>query len=118
MRISSELKADTERIRAELKKLAYVGKLPYYGVLGEAVGKHARWPKWTEVLDKISEEKPDITALVLNATTGWPSRVGYKYTNGEPTPEQKKLAREQLDAVFKRNCPSKAAPKLPQRKRR
>jgi hypothetical protein len=67
MRRSPDLEADRERIRAALKKLAVGGQVTYYGVLREAVGKHARWPLWTEVLDAISREKPDVTSLVLLA---------------------------------------------------
>jgi hypothetical protein len=118
MRPSADLEADREGIRTKLKKLAAAGKLTYYGVLGEAVGKHARWPLWTEVLDAISREKPDLTSLVLLANEGWPSRIGYQNTNGRPTRKQKELAQRQLDAVFKHYCPGKSAPRLPQRKRR
>jgi hypothetical protein len=83
----------------------------------------ARWPKWTEVLDGISDDElakgnPDITDLVLSATTGWPSRISRQFTNGKPTPQQEQKAQRGLDAVFSGYCPGKQAPKLPQRKRR
>lgn len=118
MRSSSDYQADKERVRAELKRLAHAGKLTYYGVLGNAVGKHARWPLWKNILDEISrEEKPDITFLVLNAATGWPSQIGYENTGGKPTLAQKQHAQAQLDAVFRYYCPGKPTPRLPQRKR-
>jgi hypothetical protein len=37
-------------------RLAHAGEITYYGVLGAAVGKHARWPLWT-LLDGISDDE-------------------------------------------------------------
>jgi hypothetical protein len=116
-RDSSTLLADKKRVHAELMRLARAGQITYYGDLGAAVGKPARWSKWTEVLDAISDdENPDITDLVLSAKTGWPSRISRQYTNGKPTPQQQAKAQRGLDAVFSRYCPAKQAPKLPQPK--
>ena len=89
--------ADKNRVHAELMRLARAGQITYYGTLGAAVGKHAQWPKWTEVLDGISDDElakgnPDITDLVLSATTGWPSRISRQFTNEKPTPHQQQKA--------------------------
>jgi hypothetical protein len=120
---SSTLLADKKSVHAELMRLARAGQITYYGALGAAVRKHAQWPKWTEVLDGISDDElakrnPDITDLVLSATTGWPSRISRQFTNGKPTDQQKEKAQRGLDAVFSHYCPGKQAPILPQRKRR
>ena len=116
---SSTFLADKNRVHAELMRLARAGQITYYGALGAAVGKHARWPKWTQVLDGISDDElakknPDITDLVLSAKTGWPSRI--QFTNGKLTPQQKQKAQSVLDAVFSHYCPGKQAPRLPQRR--
>ena len=120
---SSTFLADKNRVHAELMRLARAGQITYYGALGAAVGKHARWPLWTQVLDGISDDElakgnPDITDLVLSAKTGWPSRISRQFTNDEPTPEQKLKAQRGLNDVFNHYCPGKPAPILPQRKRR
>ena len=100
-------------------RLARAGQITYYSALGAAVGKHARWPLWPIVLERISDDElakgdPDITDLVLNAKTGWPSRI--QFTNGKLTPQQKQKAQSVLDAVFSHYCPGKQAPRLPQRR--
>jgi hypothetical protein len=120
---SSTFFADKKRVHAELMKLAHAGQITYYGSLGAAVGKHARWPLWTQVLDGISDDElakgnPDITDLVLGAKTGWPSRISRQFTNGKPTAQQKQKAQLGLNAVFNCYCPGKQAPILPQRKGR
>src|ERR1700758_5138829 len=106
---------DKGRIRSELKKLAHAGELTYYGVPGASVGKPARWPLWKQVLDEISletpKEDPDITFLVLNASTGWPGQIGFSPTDAKPTPAQKAHAQTELDRVFRRYCPGKPTPK-------
>jgi hypothetical protein len=73
------------------------------------------------VLDEISDdetrkEMPDITFLVLNAGTGWPSQIGFESTDSKPTPEQQQKARLELDKVFRRYCPNKPTPTLPKRR--
>jgi hypothetical protein len=120
---SSTLLADKKSVHADLMRLALAGQITYYGALGAAVGKHAQWPKWTEVLDGISDDElakgnPDITDLVLSATTGWPSRISRQFTNGKPTDQQREKAQRGLDGVFSHYCPGKQAPILPQRKHR
>jgi hypothetical protein len=113
---------DKSRIRSELMTLARAGELTYYGVLGASVGKPARWTLWKTVLDEVSLETPktdpDITFLVLNASTGWPGQIGFSPTDGKPTPAQMAHAQKELDRVFRRYCPGKQTPVLPQRKRR
>ncbi len=120
---SSTFFADKKRVHAELMRLARAGEITYYGALGAAVGKPARWPLWTKVLDGISDDElakgnPDITDLVLSAKTGWPSRISRQFTNDKPTDQQQQKAQLGLNAVFSRYCPGKQAPKLPRRKGR
>ena len=123
---SSTPLADKKSVHAELMRLARAGQITYYGDLGAAVRKPARWSKWTEVLDDISDDELakgnpdnlDITDLVLSATTGWPSRISRQFTNGKPTDQQKEKAQRGLDAVFSHYCPGKQAPKLPLPRRR
>jgi hypothetical protein len=116
--------ADRRRIRDELMKLACAGEVTYYSVLGGIIDKHERWPRWKPILDDISRDevevknKPDITFLVLNASTGWPGQIGFEPTRGQPTDQQKLFAQQKLDEVFAEYCPGKAAPKLPLRRRR
>ena len=116
---SSTFLADKKRVHAELMRLAHAGQITYYGALGAAVGKQARWPLWTHVLERISDDElakgnPDITDLVLSAKTGWPSRI--QFTNSKLTAQQKQKAQSGLDAVFAHYCPGKQAPMLPQPK--
>jgi hypothetical protein len=114
--------ADKKRVHSELMKFAHAGELTYYGVLGAAVGKPARWSLWKQVLDEIAREelrqgKPDITSIVLSAATGWPSQVDFKSTGDEPDKGQMERAQTKLDEVFRHYYPSKPTPTLPQRKR-
>jgi hypothetical protein len=83
-----------QRVYAELMKLAHAGKITYYKALGGSVGIPQQGP-WQPMLDGISDDEkhkgnPDIADLVLNATTGWPSRISKKFTKGTPTPGQKR----------------------------
>jgi hypothetical protein len=112
-----------KKVRSELTRLALVGELTYYGELGEAVGKHKQWPHWGLVLNGISEEEnrkelPDITFLVLNSGTGWPSQIDFKRTDGEPSEEQRQRAQLELNKIFRHYCPDKPAPILPRRRSR
>ena len=100
-------------IRAELETLAALGTLTYYKDLGAIVGKPARWTLWKTILDEIGCEKPDLTIIVLNAKTGWPSQIGYKATGGKPSVEQKEFAQGELARVFQKYCPSRPVPKFP-----
>jgi hypothetical protein len=122
MRVSAKYLTDRRNIRCELIRLARAGELTYYGLLGAKVRKHRQWPLWKRALDEISDDEtrkdlPDITFLVLNASTGWPSQIGFESTDNKPTPEQKRKARTELDKVFQYYCSSKPTPTLPQRKR-
>ena len=113
--------ADKQQIHAELMKLAHAGKITYYKDLGAAIGIPQQEP-WRAKLDGISDDekrkgKPDIADLLLNAKTGWPSRISRQFTNGEPKPELKQQHQRDLNAVFSRYCPSKQAPTLPLPKR-
>ena len=94
--------ADKNRVHAELMRLARAGQITYYSALGAAVGKHARWPLWPIVLERISDDE---------LAKGDP-----EFTNGKLTPQQKQKAQSVLDAVFSHYCPGKQAPRLPQRR--
>jgi hypothetical protein len=100
-------------VRAELEKLARAGRVTYYKDLGAVMGKPPRWTLWKGVLDAISYTKPDISIIVLQASSGWPGQIDYSATNGRPTPAQKKFAQEELAKVFDAYCPGKPVPQLP-----
>ena len=102
-----------ETIRAEIEKLACAGRVTYYKDLGATIGKPARWTLWKAVLDTISYKKPDVTIIVLNAKSGWPSQIAYKATGGKPSDEQKQFAQAELAKVFELYCPSRPVPRLP-----
>jgi hypothetical protein len=110
---SPEYSAIKAQIEAELKKLAGAGKVTYYKDLGETIGKPARWAMWKRLLDDISRNKPDITIIVLNATSGWPGQINYNPTDGKPTDAQKRFAQNELAKVFNAHCPGKPVPQLP-----
>jgi hypothetical protein len=107
-----------DTVRAELEKLARAGRVTYYKDLGAVIGKPARWTLWKEVLDTISYSKPDITIIVLNATTGWPGQIDYKATDGKPSISQQQFAQAELARVFAQHCPGKLVPKLPIKRKR
>lgn len=100
-------------VRIELEKLARAGRVTYYKDLGATIGKPARWTLWKDVLDEISYTKPDISIIVLQASSGWPGQIDYSATNGKPTPAQKIIAQNELAKVFSAYCPGKPVPQLP-----
>ena len=100
-------------VRSELEKLARAGRTTYYKDLGATIGKPARWTLWKEVLDEISYAKPDITIIVLQASSGWPGQIDYSATSGKPTPDQRKFAQDELTKVFSAYCPGSPVPQLP-----
>jgi hypothetical protein len=56
------------------------------------------------VLDAIANAadkagRPDLTYLVRNAQTGYPSRIG-RMTRRQPTPEQKQLAHKKMQEII------------------
>jgi hypothetical protein len=103
-------------VRKELEKLARSGRVTYYSDLGAIIGKPARWTLWKDVLDEISYTKPDISIIVLLASSGWPGQIEYSATNGKPTPAQKAFAQEELNKVFSSYCPGKPVPQLPMKR--
>lgn len=100
-------------VRTQLEKLARAGRVTYYKDLGATIGKPARWTLWKDVLDEISYAKPDITIIVLQASSGWPGQIDYSATNGKPTQAQKTFAQEELAKVFSTYCPGRPVPQLP-----
>ncbi|QPC44637.1 hypothetical protein HW532_19185 [Kaustia mangrovi] len=101
------------RIREVLKTWAREGAprsdKNSYAELGRLVGIPAQGP-WKPVLDLISCEEeakglPDITYMVIRKSTGLPGQIGGSPAN-PPTSAQIATAREKLQEVFKRYCPT------------
>jgi len=93
------------RIVAELQRCARATPLerPTYTELGRVVEIPPMGP-WEPVLDAIAKEcedagRPDITFLVQNARTGYPSRVS-RTTRRNLLPSQKERAREELQRII------------------
>jgi hypothetical protein len=75
----------------------------HYGELGKAVGMAAQGP-WKPILDEIAKEetsqgRPDFTYLVISRQTGLPGQIGFESAK-PPTPEQRKMADEEIERVF------------------
>jgi hypothetical protein len=94
-----------ELVRAEFLKCATAAPMqfPTYSEFGPRVGIPTQGP-WQPVLDAIADEEdakkePDITFVIRNKTTGYPSRVG-RTTRKTLEPWQKQLAREKVQAVI------------------
>lgn len=45
--------SEKENIRNELRKIAGLGQVTYYGDLGAVIGRPARWPLWNQFLTKL-----------------------------------------------------------------
>jgi hypothetical protein len=76
---------------------------PTYTQFGERVGIPPQGP-WQPVLDAIDNDadkagRPDLTFLITNARTGYPSRIARKTTK-QPTPEQKERARKKMQEII------------------
>ena len=72
-------------------------------ISGAALGIPTRGP-WKPVLDMISLEetavnRPDITYVVVKASTGYPGQIGFKAAN-PPSDEQKALSDSVQRTVF------------------
>jgi hypothetical protein len=66
------------------------------------------------LLDQISQEEiargqPDITFLLINKRTKFPGQIGFVRAN-KPSPDQVRLARRKLKAVFDKYCPGAPMP--------
>jgi hypothetical protein len=86
---------------------------PTYAELGARVGIPPRGP-WLPVLDAIANDadrvgEPDLTFLVRNAQTGYPSRIG-RVTQRQATVEQKRLARAKMQEVIDKYNPGTRNP--------
>jgi hypothetical protein len=73
-----------------------------YGKLGLALGIPARGP-WKAVLDELSHAekaagRPDITYLVVKASTGYPGQIGFKLAD-PLSDEQRILADATINEV-------------------
>jgi alkylated DNA nucleotide flippase Atl1 len=112
-----DYKSYVEPVRIELMRLIRAGEVTYYGELGQIIGKPARWTHWKKVLDEISYSKPDISIIVLLASSGWPGQIDYSSTGGKPTTAQKQFAQNEIAKVFALHRPGKPVPQLPIKRR-
>jgi hypothetical protein len=94
-----------EAIRKELIRCATATPMerPTYTELGRRVGIPPQGP-WQPVLDAIADEedaanRPDITFLIRNAQTNYPSRIG-RVTKRNPDPSQKEHARKKMQEII------------------
>jgi hypothetical protein len=97
-------------IERELERCARASPMerPTYTQLGARVGIPPQGP-WQPVLDLIANDAdkagvPDLTYLVRNAQTGYPSRIG-RMTRRQATDDQKRLARTKLQEVIDKYNP-------------
>jgi hypothetical protein len=102
-------------IHSELITLAKARPLKTitYGEFGVRVGIPARGP-WKRILDLIAKEElarglPDITFLVVNKGTGYPSQIGFKDAR-PPTAAQKAQAKTEGQKIVARYNPDAANP--------
>lgn len=100
-------------IRNELLKCARAGEMPFYKEFGERVGIPPQGP-WKPILDLISDEQTkmgcsDITFLLRKKETGLPGQIGFVQAKN-PTPDQRKKAKIELQKVFNQYCPGTRIP--------
>jgi hypothetical protein len=86
---------------------------PTYTELGQRVGIPTRGP-WQPVLDAIANDadkanEPDLTFLIRNARTGYPSRIG-RVTKKNPLPWQKERARDKIQEIIDKYNPETPNP--------
>jgi hypothetical protein len=104
-----------ELVRSELLKCATAKPMqfPAYSEFGPRVGIPTQGP-WKPVLDAIADAcdaagEPDITFVIKNKTTGYPSRVG-RVTRRNLTPDQKRFARGKVQEVIDKFNPGTRNP--------
>jgi hypothetical protein len=102
-------------IRSELLKCATATPMqfPTFRAFAARVGMPIQGP-WKPILDVISVEetdqgKPDITFLLLNRHTRYPMQIGLVHSN-DPTPQQRELARRQVQKIIDRYNPGTPNP--------
>jgi hypothetical protein len=86
---------------------------PTYTEFGLRVGIPKQGP-WQPVLDAIANEadkagEPDLTMLIRNARTNYPSRIG-RVTTREPNDEQKRFARKKMQEIIEKYNPETPNP--------
>jgi hypothetical protein len=102
-------------IERELLRCATVKPMerPTYTELGQRVGIPTRGP-WQPVLDAIANDadkgnEPDLTFLIRNAKTDYPSRIG-RVTKKNPLPWQKERARDKIQEIIDKYNPGTPNP--------
>jgi hypothetical protein len=102
-------------IERELERCARATPMqrPTYTEFGARVGIPPRGP-WQPVLDSIANDAdkvgmPDLTFLIRNARTGYPSRIG-RVTRRQPTDDQKKIARKKMQEIIDKYNPGTPNP--------
>jgi hypothetical protein len=102
-------------IERELERCARATPMqrPTYTEFGARVGIPPREP-WQPVLDSIANDAdkvgmPDLTFLIRNARTGYPSRIG-RVTRRQPTDDQKKIARKKMQEIIDKYNPGTPNP--------
>jgi len=102
-------------IERELEKCARAAPIEYptYADFGRRVGIPAQGP-WQPVLDAIADEadkgnRPDLTFLIRNAKSGYPSRIG-RVTKRNPEPWQKERARVKVQEIIDKYNPGAPNP--------
>jgi hypothetical protein len=86
---------------------------PTYTEFGVRVGIPKQGP-WQPVLDAIANDadeakEPDLTFLIRNARTGYPSRIG-RLTTREPSDEQKRHAKKKMQEIINKYNPGTQNP--------
>jgi hypothetical protein len=98
-------------IERELERCARATPMerPTYAEFAARVGIPPRGP-WQPVLDSIANDAdkvgvPDLTFLIRNARTGYPSRIG-RVTRRQPTDDQKKIAMQEIIDKYNPRTPN------------
>jgi hypothetical protein len=104
-----------DSIRNELLKCASATPMqfPTFRAFAARVGMPIQGP-WKPILEVISAEeaaegRPDVTFLLLHRHTRYPMQIGLVRGN-DPTPEQRKLARREVQKIIDKYNPGAENP--------
>jgi hypothetical protein len=104
-RIVLQRRIAKELIRRELLSCATAKPMerPTYSEFGQRVGIPPQGP-WKTVLDSIADDeddakRPDVTFLIKNKKTGYPSRIG-RVTKRNPDSKQRVHARKKMQKII------------------